>query len=68
MREKTLLEKYCRKIHIPYDDSIGNTFGFLSYQLNYQACKLRSEIIKEARKNGNNTIHFCSKFFNRFRS
>lgn len=47
-KAKTLVEKYCRKNHIPYDESIGNTFGFLSYQFNYQACKLRSEIIKEA--------------------
>lgn len=46
MKNKSLVEKYCKKIKIPYDEHIENTFGFQAYKLNYMACKLKSEIVK----------------------
>lgn len=52
MRKRNLVEKYCKKIHIPYDEYIENTFGFQAYKLNYMACKLKNEIVKGV-KNGN---------------
>ncbi len=44
--KKSLLEKYCKKKHFPYDEKIGNTLGFLLYQLNYNCCKLKNEIVR----------------------
>lgn len=45
--QNNLLKKYCRKIHIPYDEKIENTIGFQAYKLNYQACKLKACILKD---------------------
>ena len=44
-RNKSLLEKYCKKIHIPFNENIENTLGFTLYKLRYQAFKLAKSII-----------------------
>ena len=51
--KKTLLEKYCRKRHLPYSKEVEDTLGFQFYKINNDLMKIKGRAQKNWRKSKN---------------